>query len=57
MNLAIQIPHYYYNWNYYSTFVNHDFVQGDFYTSLKFIGATQNRDEAIVLAIRKNIRK
>ena len=57
MNVAIQIPHYYYNRNYYSSFVNHEFVQGDFYTSLKFIGATQNRDETIVLAISKHIRK
>ena len=26
-------------------------------TSLKFIGATQNRDEAIILAIHKHIHK
>ena len=57
MNVAIHFPYYYYNKNYYSIFVTHEFVQEDFYTSLKCIGATQNRDEAIILAICKHIHK
>ena len=56
-NYELSILHYNYNRNYYDTFIDHEFIQKDFYTSLKFIGATKNRDEAIILAICTHIRK
>ena len=46
-----QIPYYYFNRNSYGTFVDHELDQEDLYTSVTFIGATQNREEAIILAI------
>ena len=55
-----QFPYYYFNRNSYGTFVDHELDQEDLYTSViffLFIGATQNRDEAIILAICKQIRK
>ena len=54
-----QIPQYYFNRNSYGTFVDHELDQEDLDTSVifyLFIGATQNRDEAINLAICKHIR-
>ena len=55
--MKFSIPHYYYNRNYYNTSIDHEFVQKDLYTSLKFNGATQNTDEAIILAIHDHVRK
>ena len=55
-----QFPYYYFNRNSYGTFVDHDLDQEDLDTLVNFfylfIGATQNRDEAIILAICKHIR-
>ena len=55
--LAIQLPLYYYNRNYHSTFIDHEFVEEDFYTSLRIYLCNSNRDETIVLAIHKPLRK
>ena len=52
-----QFPYYYFNRNSYGTFVAHELDQEDLYTLVNFIGATQNRDEAIILPICKRIRK
>ena len=55
-----QFTYYYFNRNSYGTFVDHELDQEDLYTSAKKnknIGTTQNRDEAIILAICKQIRK
>ena len=52
-----QFPYYYFNRTSYGTFVDHELDQEDLYTSVNFIGAAQNRDEAIILAICKHIRK
>ena len=55
-----QFTYYYFNRNSYGTFVDHELDQEDIYTLeffIFFIGATQNRDEAIILAICKHIRK
>ena len=54
-----QFPYYYFNRNSHGTFIDHELDQEDLYTSvkkIKNIGATQNRDEAIILAICKHIR-
>ena len=54
---SLQFPDYYFNRNYYSTLFDHEFVQEEFLNLSNFIHVTQNRDEAIVLAICKHIRE
>ena len=55
--MSLQFPYYYYNRNYYSTLVDHEFDQEEFLNLSRFYWCTENRDEAIILAICKNICK